>query len=161
MKTPIKLAVFDMAGTTIKNDTVEEALEVFEALQQLGIKIGLTTNLDRDTGNLLLERVGWKEHPLIDITVCSDEVSKGRPNPDMILQMMAALGIGSPSEIIKIGDTVADILEGHQSGCLMSIAITSPSFSYDELLTAQPTYILNSLSEIIPIVEKELIKIPE
>ncbi|WP_161625619.1 HAD hydrolase-like protein [Cyclobacterium qasimii] len=238
MKTPIKLAVFDMAGTAIKNDKVvpelllkaflqhgfdklikeaihekmgyaipeaikqilashttyqpdfselivgkiyatfkaeikkycrlnpeispeEDALEVFETLQQMGIKIGLNTNLDRETTNLLLKQIGWKDHPLIDITVCGDEVCKGRPHPDMILQMMAALGIGSPSEIIKIGGTLADILEGQQSGCLMSVGITNPNFSHSELLTAQPTHILGSLSEIIPLVENELTKTPE
>tara|TARA_R110002111_G_scaffold139577_3_gene205321 strand:+ start:521 stop:1237 length:717 start_codon:yes stop_codon:yes gene_type:complete len=238
MKTPIKLAVFDMAGTTIKSDTVvpqlllkafnqhgfhklsleainsemgysipdairkllsthssyqkelsdiiiekiyitfktgiknhflsnpvispvEDALEVFETLQQLGIKIGLNTNLNRSSANFLLEGAGWLNHPLIDITVCSDEVCKGRPHPDMILQMMAALGIGSPSEIIKIGDSVADILEGQQSGCLLSIGITNAYFSYDDLMTAQPSHVLNSLSDIIPIVKRELENISE
>lgn len=238
MKTPIKLAVFDMAGTTINNNSVvpqlllkaflskgfdqlnldlvdektgyaipeairqilsahptyykeyteskadkiyevfkreikqhykanpdisqiEDAMEVFEALQQLGIKIGLNTSLDRDTANLLLKGVGWENHPLIDITVCSDEVAQGRPYPDMILQMMAALGIGSPSEIIKIGDTIVDILEGQQSGCMMSIGITSPRYNYDRLMRAQPTHIVNALYEIIPLVTPVFTKIPE
>jgi phosphonatase-like hydrolase len=238
MKTPIKLAVFDMAGTTINNNAVvqrlllkaflsngldqlnldlvdektgyaipeairqilsahptyykeyteskvdkiyevfkreikqhykanpdisqiEDAMEVFEALQQLGIKIGLNTNLDRTTANLLLKGVGWENHPLIDITVCSDEVAQGRPYPDMILQMMAALGIGSPSEIIKIGDTIVDILEGQHSGCMMSIGITSPRYNYDRLMPAQPTHIVNGLYEIIPLVTSVFTKIPE
>ena len=79
----------------------------------------------------------------------------------MILQMMAALGIGSPSEIIKIGDSVADILEGQQSGCPLSIGITNAYFSYDDLMTAQPSHVLNSLSDIIPIVKRELENISE
>jgi len=139
----------------------EDALEVFETLQQLGIKIGINTNFDRETANLLLEQVGWKDYPLIDIIVCSDEVCKGRPHPEMILQMIAALGIGSPSETIKLGGTLADILEGQQSGCLMSIGISNPNFSKTELLKAHPTHILDSLFEIIPIVERELSKSPE
>ncbi|MBR9774009.1 MAG: HAD-IA family hydrolase [Cytophagales bacterium] len=238
MKTPIKLAVFDMAGTTINNNAVvpqlllkaflsngfdqlnldlvdektgyaipeairqilsahptyykafsqavaekiyetfkqeiehhyeakpdisqiEDAMEVFEALQQLGIKIGLNTNLDRATANLLLKGVGWENHPLIDITVCSDEVAKGRPYPDMILRMMASLGIGSPTEIIKIGDTMVDILEGQQSGCMMSIGITSPRYNYDKLMRANPTHIVSALYEIIPLVTSVFTKIPE
>lgn len=140
---------------------VEDALEIFEDLQQLGIKIGLNTAFNRDVTDVLLERIGWTAHPLIDITVCIDEVSRGRPYPDMILQMMAALGTGSPAEIIKIGDTAADILEGQQSGCLMSIGLASGLFSREELAAIHPTHIFDSLSEIVPMVEGEQSKIAE
>ena len=140
---------------------VEDALEVFEDLQQLGIKIGLNTAFNREITDVLLERMGWKTHPLIDITVSGDEISRGRPYPDMILQMMAALGIGSPAEIIKIGDTAADILEGKQSGCLMSIGVTSGLYSRKELSALHPTHIFDTLSEIVPMLEGELTKIAE
>lgn len=40
----------------------------------------------------------------------------GRPNPDMLLLAMKKLGIEDPSQVIKVGDTVNDILEGRNAG---------------------------------------------
>ncbi|NHE59402.1 HAD-IA family hydrolase [Cyclobacterium plantarum] len=133
-----------------------DALEVFESLQQMGIKVGLDTGFSRDIADTILSRIGWKGHPLIDITVCSDEVKKGRPHPDMILKMMAALGIGNPLEVIKIGDTEVDIHEGLNSGCLMSIAVTTGAYTEEQLRPHGPTHVVHALSEILPLVEREM-----
>jgi phosphoglycolate phosphatase-like HAD superfamily hydrolase len=65
-------------------EPMDDAEDVFESLQNKGIKIGLDTGFSRDITDVILERVGWLNSPLIDITVCSDEVVKGRPYPDMI-----------------------------------------------------------------------------
>ncbi|MFO7826580.1 MAG: HAD hydrolase-like protein [Cyclobacterium sp.] len=135
---------------------MEDALEVFESLQQMGIKVGLDTSFSRDITEAILDRIGWNGHPLIDITVCSDEVKKGRPYPDMILKMMAALGIGSPLEVIKVGDTALDIQEGLNSGCLMSIAVTTGAHTEEQLKSHSPTQIVQRLSEILPLVEQEM-----
>ncbi|WP_375584822.1 HAD-IA family hydrolase [Cyclobacterium xiamenense] len=135
---------------------MEDALEVFEALQQMGIKVGLDTGFSRPIADVILDRIGWKNHPLIDITVCSDEVSKGRPHPDMILKMMAALGIGSPREVIKIGDTEVDINEGLNSGCLMSIAVTTGAYTEAELAPHKPSHIVHRLLDILPLVAQEI-----
>ncbi|SEJ04170.1 phosphonatase-like hydrolase [Cyclobacterium xiamenense] len=135
---------------------MDDALEVFESLQQMGIKVGLDTGFSRPIADVILERIGWKNHPLIDITVCSDEVSKGRPHPDMILKMMAALGIGSPSEVIKIGDTEVDINEGLNSGCLLSIAVTTGAYTEAQLAPHKPSHIVHRLIDILPLVAAEI-----
>ena len=135
---------------------MDDALEVFESLQQMGIKVGLDTGFSRAIADVILERIGWKKHPLIDITVCSDEVSKGRPHPDMILKMMAALGIGSPREVIKIGDTEVDINEGLNSGCLMSIAVTTGAYTEAQLTPHKPSHIVHRLIDILPLVAAEI-----
>jgi phosphonatase-like hydrolase len=133
-------------------EPMDDAEDTFRELQNKGIKIGLDTGFSRDITDVILERVGWLNSPLIDIIVCSDEVVKGRPYPDMIQLMMEKLGIKDPKEVIKIGDTEVDVNEGHNAGCLMSIAVTTGAFSEEELLKHQPTHIVNSLTEILDLI---------
>jgi phosphonatase-like hydrolase len=137
---------------------MDDAEEVFEELHNLGIKVGLDTGFSRDITDVILERVGWKDTPLIDITVCSDEVENGRPFPDLIRVMMEKFGINDPKEVIKIGDTEVDVNQGHNSGCLMSIGVTTGAFTREELTKHNPTHIVNSLKEIIPLVKDYLEK---
>lgn len=137
---------------------MDDAEEVFEELHNLGIKVGLDTGFSRDITDVILERVGWKNTPLLDITVCSDEVEKGRPFPDMIQLMMEKFGIKDPKEVIKIGDTEVDVNQGLNSGCLMSIGVTTGAFTKEELAKHKPTHIINSLKEIIPLVKDYLEK---
>jgi phosphonatase-like hydrolase len=132
---------------------MEDAEAVFSRLHEMGIKVGLDTGFSRDITDVILERVGWKNSPLIDVTVASDEVKRGRPFPDMIQKMMELLGIEDTLEIIKIGDTEVDVNEGHQTGCLMSIAVTTGAYTEAELRKHHPTHVIHSLSELIPILE--------
>lgn len=135
---------------------MEDAEEVFRELRKLGVAIGLDTGFSRDITDVILERVGWKNSPLLDITVCSDEVANGRPYPDMIHAMMDMLDIMDPLEVIKIGDTEVDVNQGHNTGCLMSIGLTTGAFSREELLKHHPTHILDSLKELLPLVKTHL-----
>lgn len=135
---------------------MDDAEAVFSKLQQMGIKVGLDTGFSRDITDVILDRVGWKNSPLIDLTVASDEVRQGRPFPDMIQRMMELLEIEDTREIIKIGDTEVDINQGHQTGCLMSIAVTTGAYSEDELRKHKPTHVIHSLSELVPIIEAYL-----
>ncbi len=133
---------------------MDDAEEVFAELQKMGIKVGLDTGFSRDITDVILERVGWKNTPLIDITVCSDEVERGRPYPDMIQAMMKKFGITDPKEVIKIGDTEVDVNQGHNSGCHMSIAVTTGAFTETELRKHHPTHVVHSLREVLGLVKE-------
>lgn len=133
---------------------MDDAEETFNSLRGKGIKIGLDTGFSRDITDVILERVGWLNSPMVDISVCSDEVVKGRPYPDMIRVMMDRFGITDPKEVIKIGDTEVDVNEGHNASCLMSIAVTTGAFSEEELLKHHPTHIVNSLTEILDLIDQ-------
>lgn len=63
--------------------------ETFQRLKDRGIKVAVNTGFDRKITDALLERIGWRRDNLIDYSVTSDEVVRGRPYPDMILKLMA------------------------------------------------------------------------
>lgn len=131
---------------------IADAEEVFLALHDMGIKVGLDTGFSRDITDIILKRVGWDNGRHIDASAASDEVEQGRPYPFMIQKIMTELGITDPKSVIKIGDTEVDVNEGHNAGCLMSIGITSGVFSEEELIPHKPTHLAKSLTEVLEII---------
>ncbi len=68
--------------------------EFSRALKRSGIRVALDTGFNRSITQVILDRLGWSQSRLIDATICSDEVRRGRPHPDMIQALMARLGVG-------------------------------------------------------------------
>ena len=92
--------------------------ETIVQLRETGIKIGSTTGYTTPMMNVLSpasEALGYKP----DSLVCPDEACGiGRPYPYMLWENLKRLRIKNIREVIKIGDTAADIFEGKNAGCL-------------------------------------------
>ena len=121
---------------------VEGCLDIFNWLKEQGVAIGLTTGFYRKVTNIILERLGWdkgldnnyKGSGLINVSVCSDEVEKGRPAPDMIYKCMESCGITDPEEVVNIGDTPSDLASGTAAGCLYSLGVTNGTHTKEQLM---------------------------
>lgn len=127
---------------------------LFEQLQKRGIKIGLDTGFTRPITNAILRNIGWDQSGFIDCVVCSDEVPEGRPHPFMIQQIMQQTGVSDPVAVIKVGDTEVDINEGRNAGCGAVVAVTTGAFSKEELMPYHPDFIIDSLHELLPIIDR-------
>lgn len=139
-------------------EALPHAEEVFSRLQAQGIKVALNTGFTRAVANTLLRRLHWDhEYHLIDRVICSDEVPRGRPYPDMIRSLMAELGIAHATEVMKIGDTEVDVEEGRNAGCGIVAAVTTGAYTREELEECQPDHIIDDLKDLMPIVEKAVI----
>jgi phosphonatase-like hydrolase len=112
---------------------VPGAMRVFELLKRSGIKVALNTGFNRAIAQAVLDRLGWSQSLWIDATICSDEVSRGRPHPDMIQALMSRLGIVDVKRVAKVGDTPADLQEGEAAGCGLVIGVTGGTHSRREL----------------------------
>jgi len=144
----------DHYRTTDELQALPFAEEIFEYLHSNSIKIGLDTGFSKEITDVIIDRLGWLRDKKIDCYVCSDEVEQGRPYPFMITNIMERLNITDASTVIKVGDTEVDVNEGLNAGCKYSIAVTTGAFSEDDLKPYNPSYIINSLEELIPIIEK-------
>lgn len=134
-----------------ESDEVEEqsgASELFGYLKNQDIKVALDTGFDRKTTDQLIKKLGWVDRDLIDCSVTSDEVANGRPHPDMIFKIMEILGVESASQVMKIGDTPVDLMEGNSAGVMLNIGITSGAFSRSELLNYPHTHLIADLMEV-------------
>jgi phosphonatase-like hydrolase len=127
---------------------VPDASLVFRTLKDAGICIALDTGFSRAITRIVLERVGWLDLGLIDATVCSDEVARGRPHPDMIRAMMASCGVADPRRVAKVGDTPVDLLEGHHAGCGLNAGVTFGTHRRDQLEPYPHTHLIDSLRDL-------------
>ncbi len=124
------------------------ATEIFQFLKEKNIKIVLNTGYSRQIADFLLEKLGWKNNPLIDLTITADDVKNGRPHPEMIRFSMEKMGIADPKSVVKIGDSMIDIEEGKNAGCGFSFGITTGAQTREQLLNAAPDAVLDGLLEL-------------
>ncbi len=143
----------------------EGCLELFDFLHKNNIQIALTTGFYRKVCDIILKKLGWLEgldeqrvgtpSTLIQASITSDEVEKGRPAPFMIQKAMRLLGVNDPHAIINVGDTPSDIQSGFAANCHMSLAVTNGTHTAEQLAPHNPTKLIGSVLEIISIIEEE------
>ncbi|MDH8702434.1 phosphonoacetaldehyde hydrolase [Dysgonomonadaceae bacterium PH5-43] len=92
-------------------DPIPGVLEVINNLRLRGIKIGSTTGYTMKMMDVVRPEAKSKGY-MVDNLVTPDNLPAGRPAPYMIYQNMIDLGIASVNQVIKVGDTIADIKEG-------------------------------------------------
>jgi phosphonatase-like hydrolase len=128
------------------------AEDVFACLKEKNIKVALNTGFSKEITNVIMGRLGWVNNNKVDYVISSDEVKAGRPEPFMIWKIMQQADIKDPKKVIKVGDTEVDINEGKNAGCLYSIGITTGALSRQQLKTYDPSFVIDSLNELLPII---------
>ena len=128
------------------------AAAVFGWLRKHGVVIALDTGFARAITDVIVERLGWA-HDLVDLTVSSDEVLRGRPHPDMVHRAMELAGVSDPARVAKVGDTPADLLEGTAAGCRFVIGVTAGSHTREELAAHPHTHLITTLRELPAILD--------
>jgi phosphonatase-like hydrolase len=137
--------------------------EAFQWLREHHIAVALTTGFYRKVTDIILERLGWDrgldenhvgtEGSVIQVSVASDDVENGRPQPDMIRLCMRHLRIQKPEAVVKVGDTPVDLLAGRNADCLLSLGVTNGTHSEQQLAKCPNDGLLSSLRELIPTLE--------
>ena len=124
------------------------ASDLFAWCHRHGVLTAIGSGLPRTVANAAIARMGWRERGLIDATITSDEVPRGRPHPDMVERLMTVTGVTDPLLVAKVGDTPMDIREGQAAGCRFVIGVTSGTHSAEALRTHAPTHLIAELLEI-------------
>jgi phosphonatase-like hydrolase len=127
---------------------VPGAAATFVALRRAGVKVALNSGFYRRIVAVLLARLGWLVPSVIDAHIASDEAPRGRPYPDMILQLMSRLDVADSSQVAKVGDTKVDLEEGTNAGCGIVVGVTTGSYSRQQLEAYPHTRILNSVADV-------------
>lgn len=133
-------------------------IAMFEFLKQKNIKIALTTGFYRKVTNIILDKLGWfqgldgqylgDENTLIQVSIASDEVPKGRPEPYMIHKAMKMLGVNDSMKVINIGDTPSDLKSGIRAGCRKSLGVTNGTHTRQQLSLHRNDGLLNKVSDL-------------
>ena len=135
-------------------DVKPYVLETVDALREKGIKIGSTTGYTDEMMAIVVKEAAKKGYQP-DFWCSPDAVlDAGRPYPFMIFENMKALGIRSVNEVVKVGDTVSDILEGKNAG-VYSVGVVEGSSElgltmeeYENLSDEEREQQINRVTEI-------------
>jgi phosphonatase-like hydrolase len=143
----------DFYKTDLQVSEKEGVSTTFKKLKEAGIKVAIDTGFDRIITNVVLERMGWVKKNLIDVSVTSDEVERGRPFPDLIYKVMELTGVTDAKLIAKVGDTASDLHEGTSAGCGFVVGITSGAFTREQLENEPHTHLIDHIPEILDLLE--------
>jgi phosphonoacetaldehyde hydrolase len=127
----------------------EGAIELFEFLKSNEIKLGLGSGFPRDIFDLIFKQLEWQTE-WFDFIGIAEETGRGRPHPDMIFSMVKQFNL-SNEHFLKVGDTVADILEGKNAG-VKTVAILSGTQDLEEINSYFPDFTIQKLEELKEIV---------
>lgn len=132
---------------------VAGAEETFTWLRERGIQVALTTGFYRQVTDIILRALGWQPGGIIDASVCSDEVARGRPAPYMIFRTMEATGVVDVGGVIKVGDTALDLQAGTNAGVRGVVGVLSGSQTVDQLGRVAHTHLISSVADLPALAE--------
>jgi HAD superfamily hydrolase (TIGR01549 family) len=127
--------------------TEPSAKQIFSELRDKGILLAIATGLSRHIFDKIMQHEQWNLN-WFAYQATYEEIGRGRPHPDMIFDMMRKFNISDAREILKVGDTVADIQEGQQAGTRTAALLmgTQPNA---RLIQKNPDYTFHQLHEVL------------
>ena len=133
-------------------------LDAFAFLREQEIAIALTTGFYRKVTDIILKKLGWLEglnagyvgtkQSVIQVSIASDEVPQGRPEPLMIQKAMHLLGVTNPEAVVNVGDTPSDLLSGRAAGVGLNLGVINGTHSRDQLVIYPHDQLIGSLAEL-------------
>jgi len=90
------------------------ARQILSDLRSRGIPAGLATSTRRAAALPELEEAGLL--PLLRATVCGDEVPRRKPHPDIYLEALRRLDLGSPAGVWAVEDSANGVRAAHAAG---------------------------------------------
>ncbi len=103
-------------------NVIPGVVDTVEALRKRGMKIGATTGYNEEMMALCSE-AGAAAGYIPDVSIAVTQVPAGRPAPWMAVKAAMELQVFPWESIVKIGDTVTDVLEGLNAG-MWTVAVT-------------------------------------
>jgi HAD superfamily hydrolase (TIGR01509 family) len=116
---------------------------LLDFLKQNNIKMAVATSTSRQSCERMLKKSG--AFPYFDEIVCGDDVTNGKPNPEVFLKASEKLGI-EPKSCIALEDSINGIKSAYSAGMT---AIMVPDF-------LQPT---DEIKPMISILCKDLTEV--
>lgn len=121
----VENAVIDKVADLIQKhgEGMHGVEHILKLCRQQNCKIGLATNSPFRLIAVVLEKLGIQ--PYFDAVVSSEQVSQGKPHPDVYLKTLQQLN-ASPATAIAFEDSATGIQAAHSAG-MKTVAIPSPS----------------------------------
>ena len=116
---------------------------LLRALSAGGAVLGVATGKSRRGLDESIERLGLRD--LFRATRTADE-ARGKPDPDMLLQLLAELDL-APDSVLMVGDTTHDVLMARAAG-VDSLPVAYGAHAPALLESARPTALAATVSDM-------------
>jgi phosphonatase-like hydrolase len=136
---------------------VPGAADTFRWCHAHGIKVATDTGFHHGITQAIMDCTGWVRDGLVDVSVDVEHIpgQRGRPAPFMIFHAMQVLDIQSVNEVLKIGDTPADMLEGTNAGCRGVVGVMTGPRPVTAWGVYRHTHVIPSVKELPQLIETE------
>lgn len=125
---------------------VSETLGYF---RNRGIILGIATNERRENLDALLPAFGLDA--FFSATICENEVTRSKPDPEMLTALLKRLGADS-SKTLLVGDSILDMEMGQRAGC-RTCGAGYGTHSAEMLKGMFPDHLIGRPKELIGIVD--------
>jgi phosphoglycolate phosphatase len=126
------------------HDMFQGMLDLFESLRKSGVKMCIATgNNQYNTVKLLEDN---KLTHFFDMIMTADDVSVGKPNPEMLENIGNFCNV-ERSKMIMIGDSKQDIFMAQNFGC-DSVGVSWGMQPRNELAASNPTFMVDTIDEL-------------
>lgn len=135
------------------------ASDVFRWCHANGIKVATDTGFHHVIVEAIMEGLGWLREGLVDLAVNVQDVPGqiGRPAPFMLFHAMTQLNVQSVHEVIKVGDTPADMLEGRNAGCRGVVGVLSGPRPVTAWGKYWHTHVIPSVADLPALIKAEFL----
>ncbi|EAY04421.1 haloacid dehalogenase-like hydrolase family protein [Trichomonas vaginalis G3] len=135
-------------GFLKESDLMPGARQLVKKFHEMRVPIGIATGSNRCN----LEAKCTKNMDLLDMldtSTCGNEVTHGKPNPEIFLTTMKKLGIDDPTQVLVFEDAPTGVKAAISAG-MQCIMVPDKSLPYQKLLDdygVKPTLMLDSLEQ--------------
>lgn len=151
-------------------DAKESVQDLYKRLNDAGVYVVAATGFVTPITDALMNKLGWLDRSkgeYVDLVVNKSKAGAGRPKPNMInfslnesgllYVPIEKMGTVDPnfdySVVMKVGDTVKDVMEGLNVGAL-TIATLEGTQSREEIISkGNPHYIVNLTKDISGLID--------
>ncbi|MEU1736668.1 HAD-IA family hydrolase [Streptosporangium sp. NPDC020145] len=121
-------------------------VETLDTLRDGDVKVCLTTGFSRSLISRVLADLSWSDR--FDLVLCTEDVGRGRPMPDMVLSALLRLRVQDVRQVAVAGDSENDMLCGRRAGASVVAGIMTGAHSRERLLKGGATHILDSVRDL-------------
>jgi len=121
------------------------AMELIRGLKELGFKLAIASSTPRVNIEFAVEQL--KMADLFDDFVGAEDVTKGKPDPEVFLKVAQKIGV-PPDRCVVFEDAVAGVIAAKRGGMkCVAVTTTNPRTALEE---AGADLVVDSLEEITP-----------
>jgi HAD superfamily hydrolase (TIGR01509 family) len=118
--------------------------KTLEMLKKKGLMTAVATGNRKVLMDKFLKKFGMIDY--LDCAICIDDVKRGKPAPDMLLEVLNRLKI-SPKDAIYIADAPADLKAAKKAG--MSVALVTTGVCDEKTAKElRPDFVLKSIKDV-------------